>query len=645
MSSPVARALWVEGNQRALSAAIGVVRERLLLAAGRGSPTALSTALEVEHGALSAMREPCALDRLVSTLGLTSFERGILVLAAGVELDRGLGAALDLLGGVPTLSVAMAALPEPHWDALAPSAPLRRLALLRGLDGGAATRQPLELEERVLSFLLGVSHLDARLEGLATPLRAPARPAESLRAVAERVVAAWRAAERPLVQLCGLDPSSRLSAFSLAATSVGLNPWVVSAMDLPESPMERMHLQRLWDREALLGGVALLVELDPADPEPLSRRALSLVEALGHPSALSCREALAPRRRVTARLDVARPSPDEQRELWLVALGDRAPTLGDGVERLVAHFDLSPERIVSSVVSAERLDGDEDPFPRLWSACRRQARPELEGLAQRIEARSSWEDLVLPDAQQRTLEEMAVHTRRRLQVTVDWGFGARSSRGLGLTALFAGPSGTGKTLAAEVLAGALDVDLYRIDLSSVMSKYIGETEKNLRRIFDAAEGCGAILLFDEADALFGKRSEVKDSHDRYANIEVSYLLQRMEAYSGLAVLTTNLKDHLDQAFLRRIRFLVQFPFPGREQRREIWRRAIPRATPTEGLDYTRLAQLNIAGGNIRNIAFNAAVLAAEEGRPVGMAHMLRAARSEYAKLDQPLTASEIGGWR
>jgi SpoVK/Ycf46/Vps4 family AAA+-type ATPase len=191
----------------------------------------------------------------------------------------------------------------------------------------------------------------------------------------------------------------------------------------------------------------------------------------------------------------------------------------------------------------------------------------------------------------------------------------------------------------------LRLDLYRIDLSQVVSKYIGETEKNLRRVFDAAEEGGAVLLFDEADALFGKRSEVKDSHDRYANIEVSYLLQRMEAYRGLAILTTNLKAALDTAFLRRLRFVVQFPFPDAAQRAEIWRRIFPRQTPTAGLEITKLARLNVAGGNIRNIALQAAFLAADGDQPVTMAHLLRAARSEYDKLEKPLTETEIAGWQ
>jgi SpoVK/Ycf46/Vps4 family AAA+-type ATPase len=247
---------------------------------------------------------------------------------------------------------------------------------------------------------------------------------------------------------------------------------------------------------------------------------------------------------------------------------------------------------------------------------------------------AGWEDLVLPETQKDTLREVAAQVGRRQVVYEQWGFAGRGSRGLGVSALFAGPSGTGKTMAAEVLARELRLDLYRIDLSTVVSKYIGETEKNLRRVFDAAERSGAILFFDEADALFGKRSEVKDSHDRYANIEVNYLLQRMEDYRGLAILATNKKSHLDPAFLRRLRFLVDFPFPDAAHRGRIWRRVLPAAVPVRGVDFDGLARLEIAGGSIRNIAVNAAFLAAEDGGALGMEHLLHAARREYAKLER-----------
>jgi SpoVK/Ycf46/Vps4 family AAA+-type ATPase len=268
----------------------------------------------------------------------------------------------------------------------------------------------------------------------------------------------------------------------------------------------------------------------------------------------------------------------------------------------------------------------------------------MEQSATRIEPRADWDSLVLPEAQLAILRQIALQLRHRATVLEQWGFARRYSRGLGLTALFAGASGTGKTLAAEVLAHTLDLDLHQIDLAGLVSKYIGETEKNLKRVFDAAEDSGAVLLFDEADALFGKRTEVRDSHDRYANLEVSYLLQRMEAYRGLAILTTNMRHAIDAAFLRRLRFIVEFPFPDAAQRARIWRGVFPPETPTEGLEPEKLARLNIPGGVIRNIAMHAAYLAADAARPVGMAHLLEAARAEYGKLERPLTASELGGF-
>jgi SpoVK/Ycf46/Vps4 family AAA+-type ATPase len=234
--------------------------------------------------------------------------------------------------------------------------------------------------------------------------------------------------------------------------------------------------------------------------------------------------------------------------------------------------------------------------------------------------------------------------RNRLKVHLEWGFGEQGGRGLGITALFAGESGTGKTLAAEVLARDLQLDLYRIDLSAVVSKYIGETERNLRRVFDAAEESGAVLLFDEADALFGKRSEVKDSHDRYANIEVSYLLQRMESYRGLAILTTNLKAALDAAFQRRLRFIVQFPFPDQTLREAIWRSTFPARMPRAEVDFGKLARLGVTGGGIRNIAVNAAFRAAELAEPLSMAHLLQAAHHEAAKRERPVSDAETRGW-
>jgi SpoVK/Ycf46/Vps4 family AAA+-type ATPase len=289
-------------------------------------------------------------------------------------------------------------------------------------------------------------------------------------------------------------------------------------------------------------------------------------------------------------------------------------------------------------------DHSADASAAFWNACRSSVGNSLDGLAQRIDPAATWNDLVLPDAQVTTLREIATQVKHRAAVYDNWGFARKCSRGLGISVLFAGESGTGKTMAAEVLASELQLELYRIDLAATVSKYIGETEKNLARLFDAAEDSGVILLFDEADALFGKRGDVRDGRDRYANIEISYLLQRMETYRGLAILTTNQRGALDTAFARRIRFVVPFSFPDQPQRERIWRGVFPAATPLDGVDYGKLARLGISGGSIRNIALGAAFLAAEAGQPIGMTHLLWAARNEGTKRDRPFSDAEIRGW-
>lgn len=271
----------------------------------------------------------------------------------------------------------------------------------------------------------------------------------------------------------------------------------------------------------------------------------------------------------------------------------------------------------------------------------RAARSELTGLAQRVLPRHGWDDLVLPAATVEQLRELSTHVLHRDQVLDQWGFGARVSPGRGVTALFTGPSGTGKTTAAEIVAADLGLDLYRIDLSSLVSKYIGETEKNLARVFAAAEESGAILFFDEADALYGKRSEVRDSHDRYANIETAFLLQRMDGYDGVVILASNLRQNMDDAFTRRLRFVIDFPVPDQAQRLEIWRRHLPAQADVEpGLDLASFAaRFKLTGGNIRNIVLSAAYLAAAEGHPIGERHLLHATGRELQKLGKPLNGA------
>jgi hypothetical protein len=591
-----------------------------------------------------------AFARLVALFGLTPFERDVLLLCAGSELDGSFEelcarAHGDPLRHSPTFGLALAALEDPHWDALAPAAPLRLWRLVEVGAGTSLVSSPLRIDERVLHYVAGVTYLEPRLaaglERIAPADGLPPSQARLADLASEHLTRARAEGKLAAVQLCGGDRRAKAAVAASASASAGLPLYRLDPAAVPPPGPEREQVLRAWEREDGLSGAALLIEAESTASEPARLRELeTLAGRLRLPLFVSTQDALPGLERAALRLDVEKPSPAEQRRLWAAALGVRAPEFEPELAELATQFSLSAPTI--EAVAARAQAGDGDLRKRLWDDCRAEARPRLDDLAQRIEPAATWDDLVLPQAQREVLREIAVHVRRRNIVYDEWGFRAKSDRGLGISALFSGPSGTGKTMAAEVLAGELRLDLYRIDLSSVVSKYIGETEKNLRRVFDAAEEGGAVLLFDEADALFGKRSEVKDSHDRYANIEVSYLLQRMEAYRGLAILTTNMRKALDPAFLRRIRFVVRFPFPDAQQRAEIWRRIFPQETPTEALDLTRLAALNLTGGNIRNVALAAAFLAADDGGAVTMAHLQRAAQSEHAKLERPFVEAEAG---
>ncbi|MCX2731952.1 ATP-binding protein [Saccharopolyspora sp. NFXS83] len=586
-----------------------------------------------------------ALDALTDCFGLSPFEREALLLCAAMELDAGTAARCAAASGSarahPTFSLALAAMSEPHWSALTPVSPLRRWRLVELDDAAGLTTGRLRIDERVLHFLLGSPYLDARLHGLLRRIPEPGSLPGSYRSAAERIASSWADGDAPLrVELVGGDPRTRADIASAAADACGLGLHALSAEDLPDDPAERDLLARLWQREAVLLPAVLLLEVDEPNREQLAA-AEAFVESAAVPLVIGSDEPRPSSRARGERISVPALDDAEQFELWRDAFGE----LSDGdVGNLVAQFSLPPHVVASAAASTRRSQDGQDLAEVAWRAGLEQARMGLDELGRRIEPDAGWGDLVLPDRQLRVLREVVAHVRQRATVHHDWGFSATLRRGLGVTALFAGGSGTGKTLTAEVMARELGLDLFVIDLSQVVSKYIGETEKNLRKVFDAAERGGALLLFDEADALFGKRSEVKDSHDRYANLEVSYLLMRMEAYRGLAILTTNMKKALDSAFLRRIRFVVDFPFPGEAERAEIWRRVVPERAPVKDLDPELLAQLTVAGGSIRNIALSGAFLAAEDGEPVQMRHMLAAAHTEYRKLERSLTPSEVRGW-
>jgi hypothetical protein len=673
---------WYSLNQQALQAAIASVRSALQRHAAlqqSANPTGCAAALQelqlqlnVAIDLLGTALPLSALSQLCTTFQLTPFERDLLLLCAGIELEATwaplcAAAQGDPQRNYPTFGLALAALPAAHWNALTPEAPLRRWQLIKLGTGTALTTQPLRVDETILHYLLGLPHLDEQLLLLLKPVRSPDSLVPSHQQIIEKVIATGSGESppivQPIVQLYGDDPASQDTIAAAACQTLGLTLYRLSYPMIPAQSADLHQFQRLWERQAKLDRAALLLDCEsPGQPDTGKENAIAhLIESLETPLIIVSRNRRPLPKRPLIAFEVNAPTPSEQRYLWKNALETKigANSLNGQVDQLVSQFNLTAPTIRAVCTTIDLQNNSQNHsqshatlepiaptqlFSTLWNTCRHQARPRLDNLAQLMQSNTTWDDLILPDAHKAVLRDIAAHVRQRAKVYEHWGLGGRSKRGLGISALFAGASGTGKTFAAEVLANELQLDLYRIDLSCVVSKYIGETEKNLGRIFDAAETGGAILLFDEADALFGKRSEVKDSHDRHANIEVSYLLQRVEAYRGLAILTTNLKDAIDSAFLRRIRFTVRFSFPDASQRAEIWRRAFPPQTPTEGLDFEKLARLGVAGGNIRNIALNAAFIAADAGEAVTMQHLLTAAKSEYLKLEKALTDTEIKGW-
>jgi hypothetical protein len=600
------------------------------------------------------MDPPPALVVLEHRLGLSQFEQEILFLCAAMELDTRIASLCsraqdDPNRPYPTFGLALTLFDDPAWDALSPERPLRYWRLIEINQPGAQplTTSALRADERIVNYLKGLNYLDDRLAPLMAPIATDADVLPpSQRRIAEVIVQQLQrlahGARPPIFHLLGADSQSKLSVARQASESLGLTLYRVAADAIPTQSGDHETFVRLWQRESALLPIALYIDAAQIERtgNPHTGPIQRMVSRAAGVMFLDTREPWPDLGRDALALDVAKPTPAEQHEAWAEALGEQGK---DQAGRLAGHFNFNVATLkrVASAASSVSKDDPEALGTTLWADCLRRARPALDILAQGLEPKASWDDLELPATEKSLLRHIADQVEHRTAVYDGWGFRERMNRGLGISVLFAGESGTGKTMAAEVIANELGLLLYRIDLSAVVSKYIGETEKNLRKLFDAAEDGGAILFFDEADALFGKRSEVKDSHDRYANIEVNYLLQRMEAYRGLAILATNMKSALDTAFLRRLRFIVNFPFPSPAERMAIWQKVFPHQTPTKGLDIQRLARLNLTGGSIHNIALNAAFFAAKSGTDVTMPLILEAARIEFRKLEKPINEADF----
>ncbi len=617
-----------------------------------------------------------AMEILSRTFGLSALERDVLLLCLAPQLDHAFGQlygyvqddatckyatrqlAAELLTSRTNLQdLQQSSQRDAIHDCFLPESPLRRYCLITT----SAENLQVGLDVRIVDYLRGVHRMDSRVALLLRPLSADRTNTQDPQAavplaaehgdLAERLARFWetdsRAGTLPIINLVGPAGVGKRPVADAICRRLSLHPMMIDLRKLPTEPAALQETLQLLAREAALLQLAFYLNLD--DQEEKQPAGSSWSDVVGW---LDAPLMIGSRRRVVSHqdllcFDVPKLSSQAQKQLWQQTLG-RFDFVDDGaVEQIVQQFDFGPDAIVSVVRSAcataqVAIGNNQLTREELWQACRRYGAGRLETLAQRIEPCHTWDDIVLPEQVSQQLSELVAQVPNRMTVYQSWGFAEQNSRLRGITACFSGPSGCGKTMAAEILARQLQLDLYRIDLAGVISKYIGETEKNLRKVFEAAEQSGAVLFFDEADALFGKRTEVKDSHDRYANIEINYLLQRMEDYRGLAILATNRKSDLDRAFLRRLRFLVDFPFPSAASRRKIWQRVFPPQAPLDDLDYDALARLEIAGGNIKTISLNAAFLAAQKGTSIGMAEVMSAARREYAKIDKLTSEADFG---
>ncbi|MFG1643362.1 ATP-binding protein [Amycolatopsis sp. NPDC049252] len=619
----------------------------LLADGGDIAPPVRSVALKqlsLEIDAKVAAGGDLPLVRLGRLFGLSAVELGAVVVCLAPELrhkyDR-VYAYLqdDITRRRPSVDLILTLLcdTEPRrWAAtglFTPAAPLLRHGILHPVDdpqspsGSSDLARFLVLDRHIRQFLLGATDLDPRLAGHARIHQ----PSDA--GTADPVVDHLARLAPRVCYLHGPAGAGKLDLAARASHRMGLPLLSLNAATLPEH--DAAELIRLTFRDALLRDAAVNV----ADLAPMHEPALrSALEDHPRPVFLTGEPDW------TGTLEVhpvAVPLPDAGRavEIWHRHLAAHTDAAARWAAELGGRYRLPPARIRAAVRLADELRLAR-PRPGaltladVVAACRQQSGRTLGGAAVKATCRAGWDDLVLPAdraGQLRDIRDQVVHRHRVLH---DWGFGAKLGRGTGLTVLFSGAPGTGKTMAAEVLAGDLDVDLYTVDLAGVVSKYVGETERNLARIFEAAAHSNAVLFFDEADALFGKRTEVTDAHDRYANIETSYLLQRIEEYEGIVVLATNLRQNLDDAFLRRIRFVVEFPFPEAEDRRRIWQAVIPPGAPlAPDVDFADLAaRFAVTGASIRNIAVNAAFLAAADGGVIDRSHILLGVQSEFAKI-------------
>ncbi len=626
---------------------------------------------------------PLRLEKLAQLFQLTAFELNALLVCLAPEIDlryerfyaylqddiNKKRPSVDLILNLlcPSFEAKLAA-----RNRFTPNSPLLKHHLLHLFDDPAHHHPPLlskylKVDERIVNYLLDSDELDAQLlpyvrhTTSATWLEALLLPADVKRRLALLVRGQDCQAKGLVFYFQGPYGVGKQTTAEALCREVGRGLLVVDGERLLTSkglPFETAV--RLATREARLQNAALywagFDALLADDRRAWRETLLNLLDSQPGLIFLAGETTWEPvdilHDLPFVRIEFPRLAYAERLHLWSRSLNGATPDAEPEVDlsALANKFRFSGGQIQDAAATARNLACWRDPdnghinITDLYQACRLQSNRRLARLAQKIAPHYTWDDIVLPPDRLAQLREICNTVKYRARVYDEWGFDQKLSLGKGLNILFAGPSGTGKTMAAEIMANELGLDLYKIDLATVVSKYIGETEKNLARIFTEAETSNAILFFDEADALFGKRSEVRDSHDRYANIEISYLLQKMEEYEGITILATNLRKNMDEAFVRRMAFTLHFPFPEEADRRRIWEGIWPLETPrVDNLDLPFLArQFKLTGGNIRNIALAATFLAAADGQVVEMDHLVRATRRELQKMGKAVVEREFG---
>ncbi len=638
-----------------------------------------SPILGVAHGEapLTEVLDPDSrLAGFARAYGLSGFDLDVVGLALAPEIDQtyerlyaflqddvsrrrpSVDLVLNLLSSSPDAKVA-------RREHFASDAPLMRHELIELVADPVAASPPMlarcvKLDDAVVRHLLGTGGLDARIGNGCTLLQPSAVSDDAAGTGAQldglqTMVAAAQAAGEPLrLWFSGPADSAKRRTAALLAADANARLLTVDLARALDQDDDVVRKTKLIFREARLHGAIVYLEpFDGLGNAGDAGRHRWLMDALAEHAGVAILAGAGtdpPRGRgaegiIDVRFSI--PEHGERSAHWNRSLRSAGIALDhEDVEEVAGRFRLTPDEIYDAVGAARNLArrrAAEPSVADLFEAARTRSDAQLAGVARKIEPRHDWEQIALPDDTVLALREMCQQVVERHQVLDRWGFARRLSLGKGVNALFAGPSGTGKTMAAEIIARELALALYKVDLSGVVSKYIGETEKNLARIFAAAESGNAILFFDEADALFGKRSEVRDSHDRYANIEIAYLLQQMEQYEGVAILATNLRQNMDEAFVRRLQFVVEFPFPDEVHRARIWRLLFPeQAERDEDIDFDLLArQFRITGGSIKNVVLGAAFLAAGDRAPINTGHLIRATRREYRKMGKVLSAAEL----